>query len=259
MLWMTKGGKILKISGIAVVVIAVLGLLSFVGSVRTSALCDDVLIDIHGNSDVILVSKPELKQQINAAFGVLVGVPLNKIDTKIIEESLVQMPQISEATVYKTIDRKLIVELDQRQPILRLLDQHGNSALLADCGALIPISDERPARLPVLSGAFSIAQSEDGLSLPDSVAMSVNRYATAVASSDFWEAQIQHSFFTAEGEFVAYPQVGKHRIEFGTAENIERKLAKLKVFYEEGISEANWNKYARINLKYKDQIVCTKK
>ncbi len=256
---MIKSNKILKISGITAALVVVLILLSFVGNIRSTAMCDDVLIEIKDNSDVELISEMDLKHQINTTFGVLIGVPLNQIDTKIIENSIVEMPQVSDATVYKTIDKKLIVELTQRTPIVRLIDANGKSALLGTCGTLIPIPDANPARLPVLSGAFEIEQNDQSLLLPDSIHQLLYRYAVAIASDKFWQAQIQHTTFNLDGDFVAYPQVGKHQIIFGSAEEIELKLAKLRIFYQEGISEANWNKYARINLKYRDQIVCTKK
>ncbi|MCD7935525.1 MAG: cell division protein FtsQ, partial [Tannerellaceae bacterium] len=33
----------------------------------------------------------------------------------------------------------------------------------------------------------------------------------------------------------------------------------LQVFYEQAIPKVGWDKYSLINLKFKDQIVCTKK
>lgn len=249
----------MKVSSIVAGLVVVLVLLSFVGSIRSAALCDEVLIDIKGNSDVVLVSEADLRNQINSVSGVLIGVPLNQIDTKIIEESIVSMPQVSEATVYKTIDKKLIVELTQRKPIVRLIDRDGNSALLGKYGALIPLPETNPVRLPVLTGYYQILIENGTLVIADSIHTDLYRYAAAIATSDFWCAQIQHTTFSVQGEFVAYPQVGKHQIVFGGAEDIEMKLAKLKIFYEKGISEANWNKYSSINLNYKNQIVCTKK
>jgi cell division protein FtsQ len=46
---------------------------------------------------------------------------------------------------------------------------------------------------------------------------------------------------------------------FGTGDDIEIKFEKLMLFYKEGLSRVGWDKYSTINLKYKNQIVCTKK
>ena len=53
--------------------------------------------------------------------------------------------------------------------------------------------------------------------------------------------------------------VGNHRIMLGTLDEFEEKLANLKLFYEQAIPKVGWEKYSMINLKYKNQIVCTKK
>ena len=53
--------------------------------------------------------------------------------------------------------------------------------------------------------------------------------------------------------------MGNHRIMLGTLNEFEEKLANLKLFYEQAIPKVGWEKYSMINLKYKNQIVCTKK
>ena len=63
-----------------------------------------------------------------------------------------------------------------------------------------------------------------------------------------------------EKEFELYPAIGNHKIIFGEAKDIAEKFEKLKLFYNEGLNKTdNWNKYAVVNLKYKNQVVCTKK
>jgi len=60
-------------------------------------------------------------------------------------------------------------------------------------------------------------------------------------------------------EFELIPRVGAHLILFGSIDNYERKFRNLKIFYEQGLNNIGWNKYEKINLKFDNQIVCTKK
>ena len=53
--------------------------------------------------------------------------------------------------------------------------------------------------------------------------------------------------------------VGNHKIVFGGVENLESKFEKLMFFYKKGLNKTGWNEYSEINLKYKDQVVCTKR
>jgi cell division protein FtsQ len=52
--------------------------------------------------------------------------------------------------------------------------------------------------------------------------------------------------------------VGNHRILLGQIEYYRENLEKLKLFYEKGLNQMGWNQYSIINLKYKNQVVCTK-
>ena len=54
------------------------------------------------------------------------------------------------------------------------------------------------------------------------------------------------------------PRIGPHIIILGSIDNYEAKFEKLWLFYTEGLKNVGWNQYLKINLKYKDQIVCSK-
>lgn len=71
---------------------------------------------------------------------------------------------------------------------------------------------------------------------------------------------IQQLSINQDKEFEMYPSIGNHKIIFGDATDIAGKFEKLKLFYKEGLNKTdNWNKYTTINLKYRNQVVCTKK
>jgi len=54
---------------------------------------------------------------------------------------------------------------------------------------------------------------------------------------------------------VLYPQVTKQMVEFGKPEDIEVKFKKLRIFYTEILPKKGWNRYEKVNLKYRDQII----
>lgn len=262
---MKRTGKILKVTIFVAGAAVVLGLLGFVGSIRSSASCEDVVINILGQTKEKLVEESDVRSLLNRDIGVLVGVPLNKINTREIESVIREMPHIKNARVYETIDKKLIIELHERVPLVRLFDKNGNTALMDSQGNLMPLSDHVVLRIPIITGQFSInksfadADSSLASAKRDSALTAIFHYARAIASDPFWKAQIQQTEVTSVGDFVVYPQVGNNIINFGTADRITEKLNRLRIFYREGPEKTGWNKYSIINLKFKDQIVCTKK
>lgn len=262
---MKKMNKILKVIGFMVSVIAVMALLGFVGSMRSAASCEEVIINIHADSGKNLVTEADIKNRILNKIGVVIGEPLNKINTRAIESELRSSPFIKTARVYETINKKLVIELAERKPMVRLIDKNGKTAMLDTEGYLMPLSDNTVLRLPVITGHFEINSEFINTNghVSDSLAhvslADVYTYASAIAAQPFWTAQIQQTDLNSYGDFVAYPQVGKHTINFGAVDKIEEKLDRLLIFYKKGLEETGWNKYTNINLKYKDQIVCTKK
>jgi cell division protein FtsQ len=261
---MKKMNKILKFIGITLAFAGVLALLGFVGSMRTSASCDALDIRFERPIDAELLTEHQIKENIAQFAGPVVGMPLNQIDTRQIEKAITALPHARSVKVYKTIHKKMVVEVEERHPIMRLIDEKGNSALIADDGIMLPRSANATLRLPIISGAFSIKNQEDTLFVMVSdtardAFSEIMEYATAINQDKFWRAQIQQTELTKLGDFIAYPQVGMHKINFGHADKIKSKLARLRIFYREGMPGGNWNKFSKINLKYKDQIVCTKK
>ena len=83
--------------------------------------------------------------------------------------------------------------------------------------------------------------------------------ASYINKDDFWKAQFQQIYVNENFEFELIPIVGDFNIIFGDISNIEKKFEKLKLMYKTGFNNEGWNKYKTINLKYKNQIVCTKK
>ena len=64
---------------------------------------------------------------------------------------------------------------------------------------------------------------------------------------------------TAEGDFELVPRIGGQRILLGDGTELAQRFEKLRIFYEQGIPQAGWRNYARIDLRYADQVVCTKR
>ena len=75
----------------------------------------------------------------------------------------------------------------------------------------------------------------------------------------FWNEQIEQIFFTAKKEVLLVPRIGNHTIELGCVNNLEKKLEKLRKFYQKGLNTVGWNKYKKINIEFDKQVICTKR
>ena len=64
---------------------------------------------------------------------------------------------------------------------------------------------------------------------------------------------------STDGDFELIPRVGGQRVLIGDGTALEQRFEKLRLFYKEGMPQASWRSYARIDLRFADQIVCTKR
>jgi cell division protein FtsQ len=48
-------------------------------------------------------------------------------------------------------------------------------------------------------------------------------------------------------------------VRIGDGSRLQQRLAKLKDFYAQGIPQADWRRYSTIDLRFDDQVVCTKR
>jgi cell division protein FtsQ len=98
----------------------------------------------------------------------------------------------------------------------------------------------------------------DSLSPSEQTIYDVYRLAAFITADRFWNSQIEQIYVNNKYEIELIPRVGSHIIELGKTENIEEKMANLKLLYRQGFNKLGWNQYVKISLKYKNQVVCTK-
>jgi cell division protein FtsQ len=79
-----------------------------------------------------------------------------------------------------------------------------------------------------------------------------------ISQNELWEAHIEQVYINQSGEYELVPRIGPHIIILGEIDDYREKFEKLEIFYKEGLNRIGWNQFIKINLKYKDQVVCTK-
>jgi cell division protein FtsQ len=149
-----------------------------------------------------------------------------------------------------------------------VFNSDGESYYLDKEGSVMPTSDNYTARVPVASGF--IMEKQYDMQQHNVVAMSDSlkklsclddlfELAIFIRNDEFWKAQIQQIRVESNGELTLIPTVGDHHILLGRTDKMEQKFKKLLLFYKKGLNTTGWDQYSSINLKYKDQVICTKK
>ena len=82
--------------------------------------------------------------------------------------------------------------------------------------------------------------------------------AMYINQDEFYRMQVDEIYVDNYREFEIIPKVGKHSILFGDINDIPEKFTKLTAFYREGLKKTGWSKYKTLNIKYKNQVICSK-
>lgn len=263
-----------KALNIATWIVGIVGLFALIGF--TEAELDKVsLQDVHVNIDTrggnFFVSQDEIKQAVTDKGYVVDAVTVEEVNIRELESFFDLYPAVKKSEVFKSPDGMVFVNIKQRTPIARIFTKNGESFYLDEDGRLMPLSRSYTSRVPVVNGEIDGSYNTlykvdfghpDSLNPREPVHQKLNevyQVLTYVNQDPLWDAQFTQLYFNEEGDLELVPRVGNHVIVIGNAQFIEDKLNTLRIFYIEGLNKIGWNTYASINLKYKNQVVCTKR
>ncbi|MDR0348170.1 MAG: cell division protein FtsQ [Tannerella sp.] len=172
----------------------------------------------------------------------------SQINTEAIKQKLFTNELIAAANVYKTPSGSIKIEITQKMPVLRIFAGQ-ESFYLDETGNIMPASFRYPTYLPIANGNIEKSR----------ITTDLYEFALFLQKHKFWNNQIEQIYIHPNQEVELIPRIGEHHIILGDFEDFKEKMNKLQLFYEQAIPKLGWNRYEIINLKYKDQIVCTKK
>lgn len=213
--------------------------------------CTEIACNIEESSNAGFITSQSIEKDLKNAGIYPIGRPMNEIQTKAIENLLKSNEFIGSVECYKTANGKVAIDLKQRTPVMYVMPKNGKSYYVDNHGNILA-NKCYPANILVATGSISTSYASKQLS----------RLGSYILADDFWNSQIVQLAVSinSEGESVIQlvPRVGEQSIHLGTIDNFEKKLQRLKTFYENAITSVGWNKYQDINLEYKDQVICTK-
>ena len=201
------------------------------------------------------IDEAEITRLVKAADPHLFEKKLDAVNTNALEKKLQKTPAIKNAEVFRHIsgDRMdfkghLVVEVTQRQPLFRIRNKKSDRYMDAE-GVFIPANPKFTAHVILISG-----QPSEELARKQLIPL-----VRFIDRDEFWKAQIKQIDVSPSGELTMVPLVGDQLIEFGDPSNYREKFRNLKALYEQAFSKLGWDKYSKISLKYKGQVVCTRR
>ncbi len=243
-------------------------LLSFAVDQNRQTSCRNFIIHIDRSCGQDFLTEEYIRRAVYERFDTIEGKILNPGKLNQIKQMISANPYVERSAVYRTINNDLRIDIHQRQPLLRVVNTRNETFYIDRLGRLLPVSNRYTPRVMVAGGHIRTHYSPNirlAENLPDSLMVSGEKtlrelfhLAEYISQDPFWRAMIDQITVTARGEFELIPSNGAHVIELGDSMNLEEKFNKLRVFYRYGLTETGWDHYRRINLRFNNQVVCSK-
>lgn len=210
--------------------------------------CRDIRISIEKNVVEGFLSEADIKFMLNHDAINPIGQSMEKINLRLIEETLQSKELIEDVQCYKGQNGLVCIDIRQRIPVLRIMNDKGEDFYVDNHGKPMPGTDYS-CNLIIATGRINKLYAEKRL-----VPM-----ANIILSNPFWKSQIVQLNVLADGSVEIVPRVGGHIAYIGQPDGVEKKLDRLQKFYRYGLMRAGWNKYSRVSVEFDNQIVCKRK
>lgn len=168
------------------------------------------------------------------------------IDLYKLEKNVSKNPYVEKTSVFLTIGGVLKATIKQRTPIARIISKN-NSYYVDKQGVKVPLSENFSARVLLITGVENDKDIKGILPL-----------ITTILEDSFLKKEIVGISKTAVNEYQFSVRSGDYKIDFGKLEAVDVKFKKLKAFYNTTFKNKKIQDYKLINVKYHNQVVCTK-
>jgi len=239
--------------GLAAWFVLVMG---FVSGESDEVICNRIDVILTDTVNNRFVTRGQVREILQSPDLQLQGYPLSVINTRELEQILEGNPFIRNVEVSKDISGRLEVMVEQREPLVRILPEGQRGFYLDREGKVMPLSDHFTPLIMLASGEIPGPPSTGE---PGGILEEIFAFCTYLDGHPLWKEQVVQVYVNRHGGFEMIPRVGAHRILLGSMEQWERKLDNLELLYRQGLSRYGWNNYETINLKYTNQVICTKR
>lgn len=249
---------LLKVSVAIVLTGAILVLsVSAVGN-KDEARVNNININIQKIDGVAYISENEIASVLKKSAGKeLKHQPIGSLDLAYLEKELMGLRWVKRAELFIDNRNVLQINIEQHKPVARVFTRAANSFFISDNSTILPYRSSVKERMPLFTGfTGNTAHLNHGDSL---LIGDIVNIAGFLKDDNFWMAQIDQIDITSGGAFEMVPKLGNQIIRFGDGTDYKIKFSKLLAFYKQVLNRTGWERYAVIDLRYKDQVVAERR
>ncbi len=258
--------RILSIATWILTGIGILFLMAFARQQYRKSTIKRMDLQIERISNAGFLQNEKLMHAIVRASDSAVGKPVSALKLSKLQAMLNANPWIDQADVSTSINGIVNIRLHERAAVLRVYNRLNQSVYLDQNGILFPENPDFSARVMIANGyiRFPALAATSTASIFDSAYRAtflpqLYKLSQVLEKDVFLNALIDQIYVNSLGEIELSPKMGAATIILGDITELDQKMSKLKTFYKTKAGTEELQNYQSVNLKYKNQIVCTKR
>ncbi len=201
-----------------------------------------------------LILPEEFVEMVAKKFGPMTGLPVDLVDMREMEAYLKTNPYVRDADVYLGSSGKLMLNLHQRMPLMRLVDNNGRHWYIDTDTVMMPVSSHFTARVPLVNGNFPATADVKRWPVED-----LFRVAKVLQENEFMGSLIDQIYVESEEMIWLIPRFGPSKILVGNTEALEDKADRIQRLYKQALPFKGWDTYTYIDTRIAGQIVAKKR
>ncbi len=168
------------------------------------------------------------------------------LDLNNLENTINRHEMVENAEVFVSVDGNLKAVVKQKTPVARVFESH-DSYYIDYKGTKMPLSSIHTARVPLVSGEINVNNSKK-----------LDELFRIIHNDEFLKKNIIGIQIMPSGSLIMKNRNFEYDIDFGKTINMERKFKNYKAFLQKAVLDSSIYGYKNINLKFTQQVVCTK-
>jgi len=239
----TKWTLLKTVLGVAILIF----LVSFSAKRHACKPVTDVKIKVDHESGKFFVNDSLVRKVLDGKQIRVREVALGNMKVDQVENILDRNSFVKKSQVFQDINGELNVSIHQETPVARIntgVDEY----YLSEDLTKMPLSTLYSTEVLLVGGEIEEEDYEGIRSLTKFISADklLKKHIIAVKKEE-------------PNSFILLVNKGDYVIEFGELKNFESKFEKLKLFYDQFLGKVGLNYYERINLRFNNQIVATKR
>jgi len=251
--------KIVKIIASFLLFLGILVLMVWSGIRANDQKCTGISVVINTSGEPKLLAKSDVLGILERNNIEWEGKKIKEIELSSIHKILAQENYIKSVDKVHFSGSKLQIEVSLYDILLEINSNTGQKFLLDVEGTYLPHSPKVRNDVIIVNGFINNTFQKNKTVTPENNELyEVFTVASLIKKDPFYAALFQEMYVNDKQEIILHPSVGKLPVLFGTMQDAENKLKTLKYMYEEVIPYTGDEKYAQLDVRFKNRIVATK-